>query len=97
MRQHSFHSHGMLAFFLIATLAYQPQAVFALTQEIAEQFQITPLHEAAGNGDEVAARALVQSGADVNAKEALVCLSAYVAGCILDQLVIRRHIFVGRT
>jgi hypothetical protein len=51
------------------------------------QMQFTPLHWAAVNGDEVVTRALVEAGADVNAKIYLVQSKCAVVGCVLLGVV----------
>ncbi len=51
------------------------------------QLQNTPLHEAAGNGDEVVTRALVEAGADVNVKNHEVKSKCAVVGCVLMGVV----------
>ncbi len=47
------------------------------------QLQNTPLHEAAIKGHETVTRALVEAGADVNAKDYWVQSKCAVVGCVL--------------
>ncbi len=51
------------------------------------QMQITPLHVAAIKGEEAVTRALVEAGADVNAKEYWVQSKCAVVGCVLMGVV----------
>ena len=51
------------------------------------QWQGTPLHVAARKGKEAATRALVEAGADVNAKTYLVQSKCAVVGCVLMGVV----------
>jgi len=50
------------------------------------QWQVTPLHVAAGMGHEAVTRVLVEAGADVNAKDAVQSKCA-VVGCVLMGVV----------
>ena len=51
------------------------------------QMQDTPLHWAASNGHEAVTRALVEAGADVNAKDHVVQSKCAVVGCVLMGVV----------
>ncbi len=51
------------------------------------QTQLTPLHVAAFKGREAVTRALVEAGADVNVKEALVQSKCAVVGCVVMGVV----------
>jgi hypothetical protein len=51
------------------------------------QLQYTPLHSAAERGHEALTRALVEAGADVNAKTYLVQSKCAVVGCVLMGVV----------
>ena len=49
--------------------------------------EVTPLHEAAFNGHEAVTRALLEGGADVNAKDHVVKSKCAVVGCVLIVVV----------
>ena len=49
----------------------------------------TSLHEAADKGQELVVRALVDAGADVNAKDYWVQSKCAVVGCVLMEVVAR--------
>ncbi len=51
------------------------------------QWQRTPLHVAASQGHEAVTRALVEAGADVNAKDYWVQSKCAVVGCVLMGVV----------
>jgi hypothetical protein len=51
------------------------------------QLQRTPLHKAARNGHEAVTRALVEAGADVNAKDSTVRSKCAVVGSLLMGVV----------
>ena len=51
------------------------------------QTQLTPLYVAAFKGHEAVTRALVEAGADVNVKEALVQSKCAVVGCVVMGVV----------
>ena len=55
------------------------------------QMQDTPLHWAASNGHEAVTRALVEAGADVNAKDHVVQSKCAVVGCVLMEVVLRQR------
>ena len=67
MRQRCVQTAGVLACLVVATLAYDESVDLA-----AEHLGITPLHQAAGRGDEAAVKTLLKAGAYVNARESLV-------------------------
>ena len=67
MRQRCVQTAGVLACLVVATLAYDESVDLT-----AEHLGITPLHQAAGRGDEAAVKTLLKAGAYVNARESLV-------------------------